>query len=46
MIQTIDNKKLNERAISKTWDLTRFLTEASQTEKIQDTEQVDHAGRV
>ena len=41
-----------ERAISKTWDLTRFLTEASQTQdiasQIQDmgTEQVDHAGRV
>ena len=52
IIQTIDNKKLIERAISKTWDLTRFLTEASQTEdiarQIQDmgTEQVDHAGRV
>ena len=51
-IQTIDNKKLIERAISKTWDLTRFLTEASQTEdiarQIQDmgTEQVDRAGRV
>ena len=29
VIQTIDNKKLIERAISKTWDLTRFLTEAS-----------------
>ena len=52
IIQTIDNKKFIERAISKTWDLTRFLTEASQTEdiarQIQDmgTEQVDHAGRV
>ena len=52
IIQTIDNKKLIERAISKTWDLTRFLTEASQTEdiarQIQDmgTEQVDRAGRV
>ena len=48
IIQTIDNKKLIERAISKTWDLTRFLTEASQTKKIQDmgTEQVNHAGRV
>ena len=46
------NQKLIERAISKTWDLTRFLTEASQTEdiarQIQDMgmEQVDHAGRV
>ena len=52
IIQTIDNKKLIERAISKTWDLTRFLTEASQTEdiarQIQDmgTEQVDCAGSV
>ena len=52
IIQTIDSKKLIERAISKTWDLTRFLTEASQTEdiarQIQDmgTEQVDRAGRV
>ena len=52
IIQTIDNKKLIERAISKTWELTRFLTEASQTEdiarQIQDmrTEQVDHAGRM
>ena len=34
IIQTIDNKKLIEKAISKTWDLTRFLTEASQTEDI------------
>ena len=34
IIQTIDNKKLIENAISKTWDLTRFLTEASQTEDI------------
>ena len=35
IIQTIDNKKLIERAISKTWDLARFLTEAlSQTEDI------------
>ena len=48
IIQTIDNKKLIERAISKTWD----LTEANQTKyialQIQDmgTEQVDHAGRV
>ena len=52
IIQTIDNEKLIERAISKIWDLTRFLTEASQTEdiarQIQDMgmEQVDHAGRV
>ncbi|CAH3177125.1 unnamed protein product [Porites lobata] len=52
IIQTIDNKKLIKRAIIKTWDLTRFLTEASQTEdiarQIQDmgTEQVDCAGRV
>ena len=52
VIQTIDNKKIIERAISKTWDITRFLTEASQTEdivrQIQDmgTERVDHAGRV
>ena len=51
-MQTIDNKKLIERAISKTWDLTRFLIEASQTEdivqQIQDIgmEQVDHAGHV
>ena len=34
IIQTIDNKKLIEKAISKTWDLARFLTEASQTEDI------------
>ena len=34
IIQTIDNKKMIEKAISKTWDLTRFLTEASQTEDI------------
>ena len=34
IIQTIDNKKLIEKAISRTWDLTRFLTEASQTEDI------------
>ena len=34
IIQTIDNKKLIEKAISKTLDLTRFLTEASQTEDI------------
>ena len=34
IIQTIDNKKLIEKAISKTWDLTRFLAEASQTEDI------------
>ena len=34
IIQTIDNKKLIEKAISKTWGLTRFLTEASQTEDI------------
>ena len=52
IIETTDNKKLIERATSKTLDLTRFLTEASQTEdivrQIQDmgTEQVDHAGRV
>ena len=52
IIQTIDNKKLIERIISKTWDLTRFLTEASQTKdiarQIQDmgTEQVDRAGRI
>ena len=26
IIQTIDNKKLVKGAISKTWDLTRFLT--------------------
>lgn len=32
--QTIDNKRLIEKAISKTWDLTQFLTEASQTENI------------
>ena len=31
IIQTIDYKKMIEKAISKTWDLTRFLTEASQT---------------
>ena len=52
IIQTIDNKKLIERAISKTWDLTRFLTEARQTKdiarQIQDMgmDQFDHAGRV
>ena len=34
IIQTIDNKKLIEKAISKTWEMTRFLTEASQTEDI------------
>ena len=34
IIQTIDNKKMIEKAISKTWDLTRFLTKASQTEDI------------
>jgi len=34
IIQTIANKKMIEKAISKTWDLTRFLTEASQTEDI------------
>ena len=34
IIQTIDNKKLIEKAISKVWDLTRFLTEASQMEDI------------
>ena len=50
IIQTIDNKKLIERAVSKTWDLTRFFNEASETEdiarQIQDmgTEQVYHAG--
>lgn len=34
LIQTIDNKKLTEKVISKIWDLTRFLAEASQTEDI------------
>ena len=34
IIQTIDNKKLIERAVSKTSDLTRFLNEASETENI------------
>ena len=34
ILEHIDNKKLIEKAISKTWDLTRFLTEASQTEDI------------
>ena len=35
IIQTIDhNKKLIERAVSKTSDLTRFLNEASETEDI------------
>ena len=34
VIQTIDYKKLTEKAISKTGDWTRFLTEASQTEDI------------
>ena len=48
-----DNKKLIERSINKTWDLTaRFLAEASQTEdiarQIQDmgTYQGDHASHV
>ena len=31
IIETTDNKKLIEKATSKTLDLTRFLTEASQT---------------
>ena len=34
IIQTIDNKKMIEKAISKVWDLTKFLTEANQTEDI------------
>lgn len=34
LIQTIDNTKLTEKVISKIWDLTRFLAEASQTEDI------------
>ena len=34
IIQTIDNKKLIEKAISKMLDLTQLLTEASQTEDI------------
>ena len=33
-IQSIDNKKLIEKGISKTWDLTRFHAETSQTEDI------------
>ena len=32
IIQTIHKKKLIEKAIGNTWDLIRFLTEASQTE--------------
>jgi len=27
IIQTIDNKKMIEKAITKMWDLTQFLTE-------------------
>lgn len=50
IIQTIDNKKLIERAVSKTSDLTRLVDKASETEdiarQIQDmgTEQVYHGG--
>lgn len=33
-IQTIDNKKLIEKVINKTWDLTPFLTEESQMKDI------------
>ena len=34
IIQTIDNKKLIDKTISKMWDLTQFLTEGSLTEDI------------
>ena len=35
IIQTIDNQSLIQKAISKEWDLTAFLKEASQIEEIK-----------